>query len=100
MFIDEFDSLPPNLIDRLTALFRDMYLKGDSYALHALALIGVRAVLGVESERGSPFNIQRFMHVPNFSQEETQELFRQYREERSKPVAFPVPSCNGVFTTL
>ena len=86
LFIDEFDSLPPNLIDRLTALFRDMYLKRDSYALHALALIGVRAVLGVESERGSPFNIQRSLRVPNFNKEETQDLFRQYRQESGQEV--------------
>ncbi len=67
LFIDEFDSLPPAVIDRLVTLFRDMYLKRESYLLHGLALIGVRAVLGVESLRGSPFNIQRSLHVPRFT---------------------------------
>ncbi|MCP4352146.1 MAG: hypothetical protein GY795_42325 [Desulfobacterales bacterium] len=47
LFIDEFDSLPLHVIDRLVTLFRDMYLKRDQYVLHGLALIGVRAVLGV-----------------------------------------------------
>jgi len=81
LFIDEFDSLPPNIIDRLVTLFRDMYLKRESYLLHGLALIGVRAVLGVESERGSPFNIQRSLHVSNFTRVEVKDLFNQYQEE-------------------
>ncbi len=33
LFIDEFDSLPPAVIDRLVTLFRDMYLKRESYLL-------------------------------------------------------------------
>ncbi|MCI4626340.1 MAG: AAA-like domain-containing protein, partial [Candidatus Magnetoovum sp. WYHC-5] len=86
LFIDEFDSLPPKVIDRLVTLFRDMYLKRDSYLLHGLALIGVRAVLGVESERGSPFNIQRSMHIPNFTKEEVFELFSQYIEESGQVI--------------
>jgi hypothetical protein len=75
LFMDEFDSLPPVVIDRLVTLFRDMYLKRDSYWLHGLALIGVRAVLGVDSERGSPFNVQRSLHVPNLTSEEVTDLF-------------------------
>lgn len=86
LFIDEFDSLPPKVIDRLVTLFRDMYLKHDSYMLHGLALIGVRAVLGVESLRGSPFNIQRSLHVPNLSREEVEELYRQYQNESGQSI--------------
>lgn len=86
LFIDEFDSLPSRIIDQLVGLFRDMYLKRESFVLHGLALIGVRAVLGVESERGSPFNIQRSLHVPNFTKEEVEELFRQYQTESGQPV--------------
>ncbi len=77
LFIDEFDSLLPKVIDRLVTLFRDVYLTKDDYYLHGLAMIGVRAVLGVESQRGSPFNIQRSMHVPNFTWEEVEDLFNQ-----------------------
>ncbi len=86
LFIDEFDSLPQRIIDRLTTLFRDMYLNRENYRLHGLALIGVRAVLGVGSRRGSPFNIQRSLHVPNFATAEVEDLFRQYKEEREQPV--------------
>jgi len=92
LFIDEFDSLPPKLIDRLVALFRDMYLKRKSYSLHGLALIGVRAVLGLESKRGSPFNVQRSLHVPNFSSEEVNSLFQQYQEESEQEIKSMVVS--------
>lgn len=87
LFIDEFDSLPSGVIDRLVTLFRDMYLKRNHYLLHGLALIGVRAVLGVGSDRGSPFNVQRSMQVPNFTREEVTDLFSQYREESGQTVA-------------
>ena len=81
LFIDEFDSLPQGVIDRLVSLFRDIYLSREKYLLHGLALIGVRAVLGIESESGSPFNIQRSLHVPNLTMEEVEKLFLQYRQE-------------------
>ena len=86
LFIDEFDSLPPSTIDCLVTLFRDMYLKKGSYLLHGMALIGVRAVLGVESDRGSPFNIQRSLHIPNFTEDEVRDLFRQYQEESGQDI--------------
>ena len=86
LFIDEFDSLPPRILDQLVTLFRDIYLNRENYHLHGLALIGVRAVLGVESLRGSPFNIQRSLHVPNLTPEETTELFRQYQKESGQTV--------------
>jgi hypothetical protein len=86
LFIDEFDGLPPKVVDRLVTLFRDMYLNRDSYLLHGLALIGVRGVLGIESERGSPFNIQRSLHVPNLTEDEVKEMFEQYQEESGQHV--------------
>ena len=86
LFIDEFDSLPSGVIDRLVTLFRDMYLKQDSYLLHGLGLIGVRAVLGIKSDRGSPFNIQRSLQIPNFTNNEVQDLFSQYREESGQEI--------------
>ena len=81
LFIDEFDSLPPAMIDRLARLFRDIYLNRSRYLLHGLALIGVRAVLGTDSESGSPFNIQRSLHVPNLTENEAGKMFAQYQEE-------------------
>ncbi len=86
LFIDEFDSLSKEIIDELVVRFRDMYLNREAYLLHGLSLIGVRAVLGVDSERGSPFNIQRSMHVENFTYAEVNDLYHQYIEESGQEI--------------
>ena len=90
LFIDEFDSLPARIIDLLVALFRDIYLNREEFWLHGLALIGVRGVLGVGSDRGSPFNIQRALHVPNFTPKEVNDLFEQYQEESGQQIVSEV----------
>ena len=86
LVIDEFDKLPPDVIDGLVSLFREMYLKRKSYILHGLALVGVRAVLGIESKSGSPFNVQRSLHVSNLSFDEVKDMFDQYQEESKKHI--------------
>ncbi|HRI69497.1 MAG TPA: AAA-like domain-containing protein [Polyangium sp.] len=86
LLIDEFDSLRPDIIDKLVSLFRDMYLARDNYVLHGLALIGVRSVLGLDSPRGSPFNVQRSLQIPNLTRDEVIELFRQYQSESGQVV--------------
>jgi hypothetical protein len=86
LLIDEFDSLPAPVIDRLVSTFRKMYLSREAFFLHGLALVGVRAVLGVDGARGSPFNIQRSLHVPNLTRDEVTELFEQYHGESGQKV--------------
>lgn len=86
LLIDEVDTTPPPLLDLIVGRFREMYLNRSSNHLHGLALVGVSAVLGVESERGSPFNIQRAIRVPNFTKEEVIELFHQYQEESGQAI--------------
>jgi hypothetical protein len=86
LLIDEVDTLPLALIDLMVAQFREMYLERETNWLHGLALVGVRAVLGIESQRGSPFNIQRSLKVPNLTPEEVKELYRQYQEESGQPI--------------
>jgi AAA-like domain len=91
LLIDELDSLPPAVIDALVSRFRRMYLTRESYFLHGLGLVGVRAVLGVESDRGSPFNVQRSLHVPNLTRDEVTELFTQYQASSGQAVEPEVP---------
>jgi len=86
MLIDEVDTLPSFWLDVLVGQFREMYLDREANWLHGLSLIGVRAVLGVDSERGSPFNIQRSLHVPNFTLVEVTDLFNQYQLESGQIV--------------
>jgi len=86
LLIDEVDTLPLALIDLMVAQFRELYLNRKNNWLHGLALVGVRAVLGIESQRGSPFNIQRSLKVPNLTPEEVKELYRQYQEESGQQI--------------
>ena len=86
LLIDEADTAPPLLLDWIVGRFRELYLNRERNWLHGLALIGVRAVLGIESRRGSPFNVQRSLHVPNFTQAEVQDLFQQFQNESGQPV--------------
>jgi hypothetical protein len=86
LLIDEVDSLPTQLLETIVHYFRKMYLNREPYLLHGLALVGVRAVAGVESDRGSPFNVQRSLRVENFTREEVFELYNQYIAESGQAV--------------
>jgi len=86
LLIDEFDKLQTKLINQLVSLFREMYLKRNNYYLHGLALIGVRSVLGVDNKSGSPFNVQRSLHIENLTFDEVKDMFDQYQEESSQHI--------------
>jgi hypothetical protein len=51
-----------------------------------VALIGVRSVLGIENATGSPFNVQRSLHIPNLSYDEVEGMFRWYERESGRQV--------------
>jgi hypothetical protein len=86
LLIDEVDTIPLSFIDMMVAQFREMYLFRQNNLLHGLGLVGVRAVLGIESQRGSPFNIQKSLKVPNLTLEEVNELYRQYIDESGQQI--------------
>ncbi len=94
--IDEFDALDEIFINKFANEFRDIYITRrmasgaagfeNAVSLHGLALIGVRSVLGIENVTGSPFNIQRSLHIPNLTFEEVQSMFRWYENESGQDV--------------
>ena len=96
LILDEFDALKPEAISGIASVFRNVYnvrrnegyapTGEKSYLLHGVALIGVRAVLGLESQTGSPFNVQRSVHIPNLTFDETQEMYRWYERESGQEV--------------
>ncbi len=86
LLIDEVDTAPSGLLDLIVGRFRELYLSRETNWLHGLALIGVRALLGVDSRRGSPFNIQRSLHVPDLTPTEVKELYRQYQAESGQKI--------------
>ncbi len=95
LILDEFDALCEEAISGLAGAFRNIYNQRRNdpnpthrkeYLLHAVALIGVRSVLGIENAKGSPFNVQRSLHIPGLTFAETESMFRQYEQESGQKV--------------
>ena len=90
LILDEFDALTETAISGIVNVFRNIYIHRQEkvdYLLHGVALIGVRAVLGIENQRGSPFNVQRSLHIPNLTEAEVNAMYRWYERESGQPVA-------------
>ncbi len=96
LVMDEFDAMREDFINKFANEFRDMYMKKQnephiplgekSCLLHGLALIGVRSVLGIENVSGSPFNVQRSLHIPNLTYGEVKGMFDRYQEESEQKI--------------
>lgn len=96
LMMDEFDALSEESISDITGVLRNIYLQRQqeidkttvqkSYLLHGVALIGVRAVLGIENATGSPFNVQRSLHIPNLIHAEVDGMFKWYEQESGQGV--------------
>jgi hypothetical protein len=96
LILDEFDALSESVIARLVSVFRHIYNTRQNqidkptaekeYLLHGMALIGVRAVLGVENVKASPINTQRSLHIPNLTYDEVNELFNWYQQQSEQSI--------------
>lgn len=96
LILDEFDALMPEAISGIVSVFRNIHFRRQQqtnkpstardYLLHGLALIGVRAVLGIENQRGSPFNVQHGIPIPNLTFAEVESMFHWYERESGQQV--------------
>jgi len=96
LILDEFDGLSEPVIAGLVGFFRNIYHSRQNqadkstaekdYLLHGMALIGVRTVLGVENVKGSPFNVQRSLPIPNLTHDEVTYLFNWYQQDREQKI--------------
>ena len=96
LILDEFDAMIEKGITAVVSAFRNIYIQRldevhlpteqKSYLLHGVALIGVRSVLGIENETGSPFNVQRSLKIPNLTYEEVDEMFKWYEKDSGQKV--------------
>ena len=96
LIIDEFDAICEDAISAIVGAFRNIYIARQEqhdkktgekdYLLHSVALIGVRSVLGIENAKGSPFNVQRSMNIPNLTFEEVETMFRWHEKESGQRV--------------
>jgi len=86
MFIDEFESIPKNLLDGFLHTLRSIYLRkqrNERYnILHSVGVIGVHSISQITFARtSSPFNIHESISISNFTTEQVRELLMQYSEE-------------------
>ncbi len=92
LVIDEFDRLEDNVIAEITHAFRQIYLNTinskikEKPVLHSLALIGIRSVLGIENQKGSPFNVQNSLRIPHLTYDEVNQMFKEYTEEHGQDI--------------
>ncbi len=91
LILDEFDCLAEVMINKFANFFRSIHIDRinekwkkspeKSFLLHGMALIGVRSVLGIENAKGSPFNVQQSLHIPNLTFDEVKGMFQWYVKE-------------------
>ena len=95
LILDEFDALSKDAISGLASTFRNIHnirqkdpnpSGKKEYLLHSVALIGVRSVLCIENLRGSPFNVQRNVYIPNLTADESASMFRWYESESGQKI--------------
>ncbi|CAN2041158.1 AAA ATPase-like domain-containing protein [Candidatus Magnetomoraceae bacterium gMMP-15] len=96
LIIDEFDALDEDFINKFANEFREMYIDRQNETdkkssekrclLHGLALIGVRSVLGIENVKGSPFNVQRSLKIPNLTFDEVDYIYKWYEKESNQKI--------------
>lgn len=96
LILDEFDSLPEDAINKIVSAFRNIYTtrmdqinkttEQKKYLLHGLALIGIRSVLGIGNDKGSPFNVQKSLQIPNLTHNEVKHLFQWYKNVSNQEV--------------
>jgi len=96
LILDEFDALEENVINTVVSSFRDMFVfrkdqtdkkaTEKKYLLHSVALIGVRSVVGIENVKGSPFNVQRSVHIPNLTFDEVKQMYNDYQQEYNQKI--------------
>jgi nitrogen regulatory protein PII-like uncharacterized protein len=96
LILDEFDAIVEKGINAIVGAFRNIYIQRrdesdkttgqKTYLLHGVALIGVRSVLGIDNEKGSPFNVQRSVHIPNLTFAEVEAMFKWYEKESGQKV--------------
>ena len=82
LIVDEFDGIPQAVLSDFLHSLRDIYLSDDSRCPYSVGIVGVKSITQLNYDRSvSPFNIQDEFHLPNFTQEQVQELFDQYTDE-------------------
>ena len=80
--IDEFDAIPSDAVRGFLHSLRSIYLDPSSPRCpYSVGIVGVKNITQLNYDRSiSPFNIQDEFHLPNFTQQQVQELLEQYTD--------------------
>ncbi len=81
LVIDEFEGIPDSVLSEVMHSFRKIYHKREYHRLHSLLLVGVSTIAELVISSASPFNITEELQIPYFTQEEVNELIKQYVTE-------------------
>ncbi|MCK5523145.1 MAG: AAA-like domain-containing protein, partial [Thiomargarita sp.] len=81
LVIDEFEGIPDSVLSEVMHTFRKIYHKREYHRLHSLLLVGVSTIAELVISSASPFNITEELQIPYFTQEEVNELIKQYVTE-------------------
>ncbi|MDD9972557.1 MAG: AAA-like domain-containing protein [Candidatus Poribacteria bacterium] len=83
VFIDEFDGIPPAVVNDFLYALRRIYISRTTPRCpHSLGIVGVKSIAQLNYDHSvSPFNIQDDFALPNFTLAQVQELLGQYTTE-------------------
>ncbi len=84
LVIDEFEGIPDSVLSEVMHTFRKIYHKREYHRLHSLLLVGVSTIAELVISSASPFNITEELQIPYFTQEEVNELIKQYVTESNQ----------------
>ena len=81
--IDEFDGIPQTVVSDFLYTLRRIYISRTTTRVpYSLGIVGVKSITQLDYDRSvSPFNIQDEFALPNFTNQQVQELLSQYTEE-------------------
>lgn len=81
LVIDEFENIPPVVLNELMHTFRAMYQKRQHHKLQSLILVGVSTIAELVLSSASPFNVVDELRIPYFTFAEVADLIGQYVAE-------------------
>jgi hypothetical protein len=88
IFIDEFDGIPRNELEKFLTSLRELYQKykkRNDKALYSVGLVGIRNITKLIVGGVSPFNIADQVTLPPFTLKNVHDLYAQFTEETNQP---------------
>ncbi len=86
LIIDEFDAIPRTVLSDFLYTLRHIYISGRHRCPYSVGIVGVKSITQLNYDRSiSPFKIQDEFKLPNFTNDQVNELLSQYTDEVGQP---------------